>query len=183
MKDEEISVLSHGNASKRTRRYIRTSGETMEKLRDNLSSRTSITEVYDLTLEKSGGLLKSTSQSQQPRDKKQVQNCKGLLNFKKKQNKGDAEKEQCDEKDEIYEMLHQLREIEIAHSITIKNDEFFFIITTEEIAQDIKQFCCGANASDLGVDTTFNLCNMWVTNSVIITKELSIQEQEITLFF
>ena len=154
MKDEEISVLSHGNASKRTRRYIRTSGETMEKLRDNLSSRTSITEVYDLTLEKSGGLLKSTSQSQQPRDKKQVQNCKGLLNFKKKQNKGDAEKEQCDEKDEIYEMLHQLRET------SIKKDEFFFITTTEEIAQDIKQFCCGANASDLGVDTTFNLCNM-----------------------
>ena len=51
------------------------------------------------------------------------------------------------------------------HSITSKKDAFFFITTTEEIAQDIKQLCCGANASVLGVDTTFNLCNMWVTRN------------------
>ena len=62
------------------------------------------------------------------------------------------------------------------HSITCKKDAFFFITTTEEIAQDIKQLCCGANASVLGVDTTFNLCNMWVTD---IKKEVSVKKQEI----
>ena len=41
-------------------------------------------------------------------------------------------------KDEIYEILHQLQEIDIVHSITIKKDPFFFITTTEEIAQYIK---------------------------------------------
>ena len=132
----------------------------MDKLRDNLSYGKSVIEVYDLNLEESGRPLKSTRQSQQPRDKKQVQNCKGLLNSKKKQNKRDAEKEQTDEKYEIYEMLHQLREIDIVHSIAIKKSGFFIITTTEETAQDIKQFCCEANASVLGVDTTFNLCNM-----------------------
>ena len=69
-----------------------------------------------------------------------------MLNSKKKQNKGDAEKEQIDEKDEICEMLHQLREIDKVHSITVKEDVFFFTTTAEEIAQDIKQFYCGANA-------------------------------------
>ena len=87
-KEEEVRVLPHGNTLKRTRPYIRTSGETMDKLRDDLSSR------------------KSRSQSQQLRDKKQVKNFKGLLNSKKKQNKRDAEKKKTDENDEIYEILH-----------------------------------------------------------------------------
>ena len=59
----------------------------MEKLGDNLSSGKSVIEVYDLTLEESGEPLKSASQSQQPRDKKLVRNCKGLLNSKKNSNK------------------------------------------------------------------------------------------------
>ena len=79
-----------------------------------------------------------------------------MLNSKEKQNKINAEKEQIDEK-EIYEMLHQLQEIDIVHSITIKKDAFFFITTTKEIVQDTKQFCYGANASVLAVDKTFNL--------------------------
>ena len=160
MKEEEVNVLPNGNVLKRTRPYIRTSGQTIEELRDNLSSGKSVIEVYDLSLEESGGPLKYASQSQQPRDKNHVENCQVLLNSKKKQNKGDAEKEQTDEKDEIYEMHHPFREIDIVHSITIKKDAFFLITTTGEIAQDIKQFCCGTNASVLGVDTTFNLCNM-----------------------
>ena len=78
-------------------------------------------------------------------------------------------------------MHHPFREIDIVHLITITKDAFFLKTTTGEIAQDIKQFCCGTNASVLGVDTTFNLCNMWIR--VIIRKELSIQKQEITLCF
>ena len=84
---EDVSVLPHGNALNRTRSYIRTSEETMDKSRDNLSSGKSVTEVYDLTLEEPGEPLKSASQSQQPRDKKQVENCEGLLNFKKNKTK------------------------------------------------------------------------------------------------
>ena len=74
--------------------------------------------------------------------------------------------------DEIYEMLHQVREIDIMHSIIVKKGVFFFITTTEEIALDIKQFCCGANASILGVDATFNLCNMWVTYTCYHNKRV-----------
>ena len=69
-------------------------------------------------------------------------------------------------------MLHQLREIDIMHLITIKKNAFFFIKTTEEIAQNIKQFFCGANASVLEVDTTFNLCNMWITDTCYHNKRV-----------
>ena len=58
------------------------------------------------------------------------------------------------------------------HSITIKKDALFFITTTEEIVQDIKQFCCGANASALGVDKTFNLCNIWVIDTCYHNKRV-----------
>ena len=61
MKEEEASVFLHGNASKRICLYIHMSRETMEKLRDNLSSGKSVIEVYDLTLKESWGPLKSMS--------------------------------------------------------------------------------------------------------------------------
>ena len=73
LKDKEISVFLHGNASKRTHPYIRTSGETMEKLWDNLYPGKSVTGAYDLFLEELRGPLKSAPQSQQPRYKKKVQ--------------------------------------------------------------------------------------------------------------
>ena len=51
LKFEEIRVLPHGNASKRTRSNIRTSGETMVTLRNNLFSGKSVIEYYKLILE------------------------------------------------------------------------------------------------------------------------------------
>lgn len=48
-------------------------------------------------------------------------------------------KGQTDEKDEIYETLNQLWGIDIVHSLTIKKDVFFFITSTEKIAQVIKK--------------------------------------------
>ena len=69
-------------------------------------------------------------------------------------------------------MLHQLQQIYILHSITIKKDTFFFVTTTEEIAQDIKQICCGTNVSIPDVDTTFNLCNMWLVDTCYHNKRI-----------
>ena len=64
MKEEEVNVLPHGNALKRTRPYIRTWEITWE----------TVTKVPDLNLEEPGGPFKSTSQCQGSRDKKQVHN-------------------------------------------------------------------------------------------------------------
>ena len=66
-------------------------------------------------------------------------------------------------------MLHQLREIDIVHSINVKKDPLSCITTTEEIAQDIKQFCCGTN---VWLDTTINLHNIWVTDTCYHDKRV-----------
>ena len=70
-----------------------------------------------------------TIYSVQPRDRIFVKSH-GFLSFAKNSMK-------------FYEMLHQVREIDIMHSIIVKKGVFFFITTTEEIAQDIKQFFYG----------------------------------------
>ena len=57
MKEQKVTIFPDGNASKRTRPYIHTLGETMEKLRDNFPSGKSVAEFYDLTLKESGGDL------------------------------------------------------------------------------------------------------------------------------
>ena len=57
MKEQEVTIFPHGNASKRTSPYIHTMRETMEKFRDNFPSGKSVTEFYDLTLKESGGDL------------------------------------------------------------------------------------------------------------------------------
>ena len=67
----------------------------------------------------------------------------------------DTEKEQADENDKIYEMLHHLREIDIVHPVTIKKDAFFFLTTTV-----------------FGVDTTFDLCNLWATDTCCHNKRM-----------
>ena len=41
------------------------------------------------------------------------------------------------------------------------------------MVNDIKQFCCGNNASVLGIDTTFNLCDMWVTDTCYRNQRLT----------
>ena len=68
MKEEEVNVLPHGNALKRTRPYIRTWEITWEITWET------VTKVPDFNLEEPGGPFKSTSQCQGPRDKKQVHN-------------------------------------------------------------------------------------------------------------
>lgn len=67
----------------------------------------------------------------------------------------DTEKEQADENDKIYEMLHHLREIDIVHPVTFKKDAFFFLTTTV-----------------FGVDTTFNLCNLWAADTCHHNKRM-----------
>ena len=63
-------------------------------------------------------------------------------------------------------MLHHLREIDIVHLVTIKKDAFFFLTTTV-----------------FGVDTTFNLCNLWAADTCYHNKRMVNLEKEITLCF
>ena len=54
----------------------------------------------------------------------------------------------------------------IIESIVIKENAYYFFVASQRQVEDIVQFCCQeSGAAVLGVDTTFNLCNLWVTDS------------------
>ena len=49
--------------------------------------------------------------------------------------------------------------------LTYKDAYVAFVYTDKQL-QDIEQFCCKeTGASVLGIDTTYNLCDMWVTDT------------------
>lgn len=164
---EQEQVLPHGNAAKRSRPYVRTSKETLSKIDSHLSNGRSTIETYDLTLEESGGPIKSKSQSEQPRDQKQINNRKNLAKRKEKEKSGEK-----NDNDYLHVLLQSLHEIDIVHTITVKKKSFLFTLMTKEMVNDIKKFCCSDNASVLGLDTTFNLCDMWVTDTCYRNQRL-----------
>ena len=163
---EREHVLPHGNATKRSRPYVKTTKETLSKIDAHLLNGKTTQETYDLTLEESGGPMKSKSQSEQPRDQKQINNRKNQVKEKEKSG-------QTNENDHLYVLLQQLHEIDLVRTITVKRNSVLFILMTDEMVNDIKQFCCGNNASVLGIDTTFNLCDMWVTDTCYRNQRLT----------
>ena len=62
-------------------------------------------------------------------------------------------------------MFEEQKNKGMIESIVIKEKIYFFIYFPRQI-EDIVQLCCSETESSvLGIDTTFNLCNLWVTDS------------------
>ena len=101
----------------------------------------------------------------EPRDKRQIysQNAKRKL---QENDKGKDDHDLCH--------LHcQLKSIDVVESIVIKKNCYFSFAATEKQIYDISTFCCSGNdVSVLGIDTTYNLCEMWVTDSCFQNKRL-----------
>ena len=77
---EKIEILVHKNKKKTAvlcRPFIWTKLFILKREHDILSSSKPPKEIYSITLEESGGLLKSKAPSKKPRNLKQVYNCLG----------------------------------------------------------------------------------------------------------
>ena len=60
----------------------------------------------------------------------------------------------------------------VVESIIVKKRCYFLYLSTERQIEDAK-FCCTAQSSSvLDIDTTYNLCDMWVTDSCYRNKRL-----------
>lgn len=64
------------------------------------------------------------------------------------------------------EMLAEQKSNNMIESIVIKENAYFFFMCSERQIKDIVKFCCSnSDTAVLGIDTTFNLCNLWITDS------------------
>lgn len=151
---KECITLPHGNAKKVGRPYIRTSPLVLEKAKDMISKGTSLKTVYDNLNEGAGGVFNSQSQSEELRDMNQIYRQKNTL-------KQDGE---CNQ-DELFQLIKLQREDpDFIRSVCCLAKSYYAVFCTDAQLNDMVKFCC-INNSVLSIDTTFNLCKNWLTDT------------------
>ena len=133
-----------------------------------LTEEHSVQETYDLMIKESGGPNASPSQSTEPRNKRQLYNVnlKRLREESKPNDAGDVD-------NDLSRLLRDLRSMHVVQIIIDKKHCYFFYLSTKRKIEDFVKLCCtGQNTSVLGTDTTYNLCDMWVTDLCYQNKRL-----------
>ena len=70
-------------------------------------------------------------------------------------------------------MIKEQKNNSMIQSIVVKENAYFFYMSTSRQIEDIIAFCCGDDHNEvLGVDTTFNLCDLWITDTCYKNKRL-----------
>lgn len=165
---EDIEILEHGNSKPtRKRSYIRTKKSVLERQDELLSNGKRPSEVYDLLISESGGPFSSTSSATEPRNIKQIQNRKQTIK------KGDNV-EETRTNDELLNLIVAQRNPDcLIKTVTVTAESYFAFAYTEKQVQDVEKFCTTElEASVLAVDTTYNLCDMWITDTSYRNKRL-----------
>lgn len=163
----EVKLLEHGNSKHSGKRpYIRTSQYVLEQEDELLSGGKRPHEVYDILVEESGGPFASTSSSTEPRNLKQIQN--------RKQAASKANVEDNGGNDDLFKLIVAQRNPEnLIKTVTVTGESYLAFAYTQNQIQDIEKFCASElEASVLAVDTTFNLCDMWITDTSYRNKRL-----------
>lgn len=167
--DKDIEIVPHGNskASYNQRPYIRTAQKTLNRERELLDTGKSVQEVYRTVLEESGGPMRCSSQSLEPRDTRQIYTIKA----KRKRLQAKQGDDAVD--DELTNVIRRIASLQVVQSIIINKKCYFYFLSTDRQLNDIEKFCCTQNeVSVFGIDTTFNLCDMWVTDSSYRNKRI-----------
>ena len=166
---QDIEILPHGNSKKKSdlkRPYFRTEPSVLAYQNSLLSRDKGPQEVYEIVLEESGGPLKSTSMSKEPRNLKQIQNQRAKIVKNKKNSETAA--------DPLDLLMQAQRDPSSFVKTVVLHSQFYiaFAYTDKQIA-DIEQFCCSSyDSSVLAVDTTFNLCDLWITDTTYRNKRI-----------
>ena len=116
---------------------------------------------------KSGRPYASSSQSTEPHNKGELFDVN--LKRQRKSKPNDA----GDVGDDLSSLLRDLKSMHVAKTIIVKKRCYFFYLSTEGQVEDVVKFCCtGQNTSVRAIDTTYNLCDMCVTDSCYRNKRL-----------
>ena len=76
--------------------------------------------------------------------------------------------------DELLLVLEeQMKDNNAIESVIIKEKAYYYFMSSSRQLEDVVTFCCCKNdVAVLGIDTTFNLCDLWVTDSCYKNKRL-----------
>ena len=136
--------------------------------------------MYDSSLQSSWGPYYSSSISDEPRNIKQIKNRKQ----KQKQGTSNNKDNETSNSDELTTILFAQQNIEIVRTVSISKAAYYvFLYSTRQI-NDISIFCCDDSyPAVLPIDTTFILCNQWLTDTSYRNKPFLNKETGYNLLF
>lgn len=170
--EDEVKLVPHGNSKNSDRPYVRTSQDVLGEEDLLLGSNKTVSEIYDQLVSESGGPLNSQSQSLEPRDLQQIYRRKSLLT-KMDKNEKSTLIYTSDSSDDLMNILHAQKSNTLIRSVVVTRDAYYIVLITDRQINDILKFCCiPHNSSVLGVDTTYNLCDLWMTDTCYRNKRL-----------
>ena len=168
----EISCAPHGN-SKQSRRfsktYIHTNPSVLAQM-DSLLENDTPSNVFHQLLNESGGPIFSNSVSSEPRNMTQVANRKTVKKRKL------ATTSFASPQSDLERLISAQRDSSSpVRTVAVSGDSYIAFLYTDKQLKDIELFCCDPNDNKscvLGIDTTFKLCNMWITDTSYRNKQL-----------
>ena len=168
---DNLVVLPHGN-SKSLQPYIRTDKKVLDSIDNKLDSQ-SDSDIFHSVLGEFGGPIHSTSSSTEPRNQKQVANRRALKRRLETPSPSWLLNAPCGDLEKLLRLQRDPNSP--VKTVLISGDWFMAFIYTERQLNDIAKFCCNEDDVDisvLGVDTTFNMCDMWLTDTSYRNKRL-----------
>ena len=68
--------------------------------------------------------------------------------------------------DELVQLIDSQKNVDLIKTISVTNNAYYVLLYTSRQLNDTEKFCCsGRNPVRLAVDTTFNPCNLGLTNT------------------
>ena len=170
---EDKRTLCHGNSKENeSRLYIRTSKKVSSKTKDFVKERNTCKEADDKVNALSGGVYESSSQSDELRNMKQVYRQKEEMKPKAKPA----------ESDELLALIRYQREnTNFLRSVVCLDQSYYRFITTDTQLNDIAKLCCVEN-NVFSVDTTFNLCKNWLSDTCYNNTRLKHVDEKHPIF-
>ena len=171
--DVKPEPACHGNSKQpliTSKSYLRTNPSVLSRIDNVLQTTQSPTDVFHQVLDDYGGPMHSLSPSSEPRSTVQVQNRKSLL---KRKLQPSPSLHPLTDLDRL--IMEQRNPESPVQTVLVSDDHYIAFIYTPKQLKDIELFCCNLNDNDacvLGVDTTFNLCDLWVTDTSYRNKRL-----------
>ncbi len=173
--DDFLTCTPHGNSKQTSvfaKPYIRTNPVVLSRI-DELIDEDNQSAVFDRLLEESGGPFSSFSPSFEPRNISQIANRKSSKKRKTSTSIPTVPTTQPSNLDML--MAAQRDPTSPVRTVLVFRDAYIAFLYTDKQIDDIKRFCCDPtdnNTCVLGIDTTFKLCNMWVTDTSYRNKRL-----------
>ena len=168
----DVPPAPHGNSKRENlyqQPYIRTDPLILQQIDNKLSNSKSVSasDVFYEVLGENGGPMSSLSPSLEPRNIKQVRNRKAHIKVLRNPNSASTDLDRL--------ILSQSDPNSPVRTVIVTKDCYMAFLYTDKILSDIEKFCCDDTDMEkcvLGIDTTYNLCGMWITDTCYRNKRI-----------